>query len=58
MRPARPADPQSDPYWNGFLQIMLRNGLYRGPELGIEMTGAYISRIEYVKNGSWTSETP
>ncbi|WWD04020.1 hypothetical protein V865_002083 [Kwoniella europaea PYCC6329] len=35
-----------DPYWNGFLQIMLRNNLYRGPELDLEMTGAYISRLE------------
>ncbi|WVQ66614.1 uncharacterized protein L199_004798 [Kwoniella botswanensis] len=35
-----------DPYWNGFLQIMLRNNLYRGPELNLEMTGAYISRLE------------
>ena len=37
---------KGDPYWNGFLQIMLRNNLYRGPELKLEMTGAYISHIE------------
>ncbi|WWC71188.1 uncharacterized protein I206_105141 [Kwoniella pini CBS 10737] len=35
-----------DPYWNGFLQIMLRNNLYTGAELDLEMTGAYISRLE------------
>nr|XP_019000047.1 uncharacterized protein I203_07582 [Kwoniella mangroviensis CBS 8507]OCF63508.1 hypothetical protein I203_07582 [Kwoniella mangroviensis CBS 8507] len=35
-----------DPYWNGFLQIMLRNNLYRGPDLGLETTGAFISRLE------------
>ncbi|WWC89628.1 uncharacterized protein L201_004553 [Kwoniella dendrophila CBS 6074] len=35
-----------DPYWNGFLQIMLRNNLYIGPELDLEVTGAYMSRLE------------
>nr|XP_019043149.1 hypothetical protein I302_07720 [Kwoniella bestiolae CBS 10118]OCF22079.1 hypothetical protein I302_07720 [Kwoniella bestiolae CBS 10118] len=35
-----------DPYWNGFLQIMLRNNLYKGPKLDLEMSGAYISRLE------------
>ena len=37
---------KGDPFWNGFLQVMLRNGLYKGPEVRMEMTGAYISRIE------------
>jgi helicase MOV-10 len=37
---------KGDPVWNGFLQVMLRNGLYRGPKVEMEMTGAYISRIE------------
>lgn len=37
---------KADPFWNGFLQVMLRNGLYKGPKVEMEMTGAYISRIE------------
>lgn len=37
---------QGDPYWNGLLQIAHRNSLYRGPKVDLEMTGAYISRIE------------
>lgn len=37
---------KGDPFWNGFLQVMLRNGLYKGPKVDLEMTGAYISRIE------------
>lgn len=37
---------QKDPYWNGFLQIALRNGLYRGPPLDMEMTDACLSSIE------------
>ncbi|KAJ8090463.1 adenylosuccinase ade13 [Marasmius tenuissimus] len=35
-----------DPYWKGFLQFAIRNGLYVGPELNIEMDGAWISRLE------------
>lgn len=37
---------KGDPFWNGFLQVMLRNGLYVGPEVDMEMSGAYISKIE------------
>ena len=39
---------QSDPYWNGLLQIALRNNLYVGPDVGIPMTDEYQSRIEWV----------
>lgn len=35
-----------DPYWKGFLQFALRNKLYIGPDLNIEMDGNYISRLE------------
>lgn len=38
-----------DPYWKGFLQFAIRNGLYVGPELKIEIDGAWISRLEYVE---------
>ena len=37
---------KGDPFWNGFLQVMMRNGLYSGPNVEMEMTGAYISKIE------------
>ncbi|PPQ90281.1 hypothetical protein CVT25_013106 [Psilocybe cyanescens] len=37
---------QRDPYWKSFLQFSLRNGLYEGPELSLEMDGNYISRLE------------
>ncbi|KAG7087423.1 hypothetical protein E1B28_013391 [Marasmius oreades] len=35
-----------DPYWKGFLQFAIRNRLYVGPDLQIEMDGAWISRLE------------
>lgn len=35
-----------DPYWIHFLQFALRNKLYVGPDLNIEMDGNYISRLE------------
>ncbi|KAF5336688.1 hypothetical protein D9758_015674 [Tetrapyrgos nigripes] len=35
-----------DPYWKGFLQFALRNKLYVGPDLGLELDGAWISRLE------------
>ncbi|KAJ3818044.1 P-loop containing nucleoside triphosphate hydrolase protein [Lentinula raphanica] len=36
-----------DPYWKGFLQFVLRNSLYVGPELKVEDDGAaWISRLE------------
>lgn len=37
---------KGDPYWNGFLQVMLRNKLYCGPEIDMQITPAYISKIE------------
>ncbi|KAF9480299.1 P-loop containing nucleoside triphosphate hydrolase protein [Pholiota conissans] len=37
---------QGDPYWKSFLQFTIRNGLYEGPELDLEMDGSYISRLE------------
>ncbi|KAF9553859.1 P-loop containing nucleoside triphosphate hydrolase protein [Agrocybe pediades] len=37
---------QRDPYWKSFLQFALRNGLYEGPDLSLEMDGNYISRLE------------
>lgn len=37
---------QRDPYWKSFLQFALRNGLYQGPELSLEMDGNYVSRLE------------
>ncbi|KAK0236940.1 P-loop containing nucleoside triphosphate hydrolase protein [Armillaria nabsnona] len=35
-----------DPYWIHFLQFALRNKLYVGPDLNIEIDGNYISRLE------------
>ncbi|KAF9460457.1 P-loop containing nucleoside triphosphate hydrolase protein [Collybia nuda] len=35
-----------DTYWKAFLQFTLRNKLYVGPNLDIEMDGNYISRLE------------
>ncbi|KAG6812687.1 hypothetical protein H0H92_001316 [Tricholoma furcatifolium] len=35
-----------DPYWKGFLEFTIRNQLYVGPELELEMQGNYISRLE------------
>jgi superfamily I DNA and/or RNA helicase len=35
-----------DPYWKGFLQFALRNKLYIGPDLALELDGAWISRLE------------
>ncbi|KAK0476087.1 AAA domain-containing protein [Armillaria novae-zelandiae] len=35
-----------DPYWKHFLQFALRNKLYVGPDLNIEIDGNYISRLE------------
>ncbi|KDR78399.1 hypothetical protein GALMADRAFT_245562 [Galerina marginata CBS 339.88] len=45
---------QRDPYWKSFLQFALRNGLYEGPGLSLEMDGNYISRLEseLVQSGS------
>lgn len=37
---------QRDPYWKSFLQFVLRNRLYQGPELSLEMDGNYVSRLE------------
>ncbi|KDQ10524.1 hypothetical protein BOTBODRAFT_640203 [Botryobasidium botryosum FD-172 SS1] len=39
---------QRDPYWKAFLQFTLRNKLYIGPELDLELDGNYISRLESV----------
>ncbi|KAG6908482.1 hypothetical protein DXG01_004485 [Tephrocybe rancida] len=35
-----------DPYWKGFLEFSIRNKLYVGPELDLEMNGNYVSRLE------------
>ncbi|KAF8064102.1 P-loop containing nucleoside triphosphate hydrolase protein [Lyophyllum atratum] len=35
-----------DPYWKGFLEFSLRNKLYVGPALDLEMNGNYVSRLE------------
>ncbi|KAG6856540.1 hypothetical protein H0H87_003359 [Tephrocybe sp. NHM501043] len=35
-----------DPYWKGFLEFSIRNKLYVGPELDLEMYGNYVSRLE------------
>ncbi|KAF9054183.1 P-loop containing nucleoside triphosphate hydrolase protein [Panaeolus papilionaceus] len=45
---------QHDPYWRAFLQFALRNKLYSGPELYLEMDGNYISRLEskYIESGT------
>ncbi|KAK7460460.1 adenylosuccinase ade13 [Stygiomarasmius scandens] len=37
---------KKDPYWKGFLQFALRNSLYIGPKLELELDGAWISRLE------------
>ncbi|KAG5646161.1 hypothetical protein DXG03_004214 [Asterophora parasitica] len=37
-----------DPYWNGFLEFAIRNKLYVGPPLDLEMSGNYVSRLEHV----------
>ncbi|KAK7055393.1 P-loop containing nucleoside triphosphate hydrolase protein [Favolaschia claudopus] len=37
---------QQDPFWRSFLQFTLRNKLYTGPELSLELDGNYISRLE------------
>ncbi|KAJ7146052.1 P-loop containing nucleoside triphosphate hydrolase protein [Mycena epipterygia] len=37
---------QQDPFWRSFLQFMLRNKLYSGPVLDLELDGNYISRLE------------
>ncbi|KAF7307812.1 hypothetical protein MKEN_01141300 [Mycena kentingensis (nom. inval.)] len=37
---------QQDPFWRSFLQFTLRNKLYSGPELKIELDGNYMSRLE------------
>ncbi|KAF8966899.1 P-loop containing nucleoside triphosphate hydrolase protein [Flammula alnicola] len=48
---------QRDPYWKSFLQFTVRNGLYEGPELSLEMDGNYISRLEseLIHSGKQTS---
>ncbi|KAF5376028.1 hypothetical protein D9615_007749 [Tricholomella constricta] len=35
-----------DPYWKGFLEFSIRNKLYAGPSLELEMNGNYVSRLE------------
>jgi len=35
-----------DPYWKGFLEFSIRNKLYQGPDLELEMNGNYVSRLE------------
>ncbi|KAJ7222278.1 AAA domain-containing protein [Mycena pura] len=37
---------QQDPFWRSFLQFALRNKLYAGPPLELELDGNYISRLE------------
>ncbi|KAJ7452153.1 P-loop containing nucleoside triphosphate hydrolase protein [Mycena galericulata] len=37
---------QQDPFWRSFLQFTLRNKLYLGPPLDLELDGNYISRLE------------
>ncbi|KAJ7619298.1 P-loop containing nucleoside triphosphate hydrolase protein [Roridomyces roridus] len=37
---------QQDPFWRSFLQFMLRNKLYVGPKLDLELDGNYMSRLE------------
>ncbi|KAJ7042792.1 P-loop containing nucleoside triphosphate hydrolase protein [Mycena alexandri] len=37
---------QQDPFWRSFLQFTLRNKLYSGPPLHLELDGNYISRLE------------
>ncbi|KAF9034497.1 P-loop containing nucleoside triphosphate hydrolase protein [Hymenopellis radicata] len=37
---------KGDPYWKSFLQFTLRNKLYTGPALDLELDGSYISRLE------------
>ncbi|KAJ6524568.1 P-loop containing nucleoside triphosphate hydrolase protein [Mycena capillaripes] len=37
---------QQDPFWRSFLQFTLRNKLYIGPPLDLELDGNYISRLE------------
>ncbi|TFK71577.1 P-loop containing nucleoside triphosphate hydrolase protein, partial [Pluteus cervinus] len=36
----------SDPYWKSFIQFTIRNKLYVGPELDLDMDGSYVSRLE------------
>ncbi|KAK1921912.1 P-loop containing nucleoside triphosphate hydrolase protein [Papiliotrema laurentii] len=44
-----------DPYWNGFLQIALRNNLYVGPPVQLVRTEAYLSRIEWAVSSFMSS---
>ncbi|KAJ7431230.1 P-loop containing nucleoside triphosphate hydrolase protein [Mycena latifolia] len=37
---------QQDPFWRSFLQFTLRNKLYSGPTLDLELDGNYVSRLE------------
>ncbi|KAJ6630161.1 P-loop containing nucleoside triphosphate hydrolase protein [Mycena sp. CBHHK59/15] len=37
---------QQDPFWRSFLQFALRNKLYSGPPLDLELDGNYMSRLE------------
>ncbi|KAJ7160946.1 P-loop containing nucleoside triphosphate hydrolase protein [Mycena filopes] len=37
---------QQDPFWRSFLQFTLRNKLYSGPPLDLELDGNYTSRLE------------
>jgi len=49
---------QRDPYWKAFLAFTIRNKLYQGTELDLEMDGNYISRLEsdLVNSGSGSLE--
>ncbi|KAF9451324.1 P-loop containing nucleoside triphosphate hydrolase protein [Macrolepiota fuliginosa MF-IS2] len=37
---------QQDSYWKPYLQFALRNNLYEGPELDLDVDGNYISKLE------------
>ncbi|KAJ3554546.1 hypothetical protein NP233_g12400 [Leucocoprinus birnbaumii] len=37
---------KQDAYWKPFLQFALRNNLYEGPDLDLEVDGNYISKLE------------
>ncbi|KXN83986.1 putative RNA helicase SDE3 [Leucoagaricus sp. SymC.cos] len=37
---------EQDSYWKPYLQFALRNNLYEGPELDLEVDGNYISKLE------------
>ncbi|KAG5728253.1 hypothetical protein E4T56_gene19065 [Termitomyces sp. T112] len=47
-----------DPYWKGLLEFSIRNKLYVGPDLDLEMSGNYVSRLEskYIETRTIESE--